>query len=159
LEITVKDHAGNRPHQDLGAANSLSGRLDTRSCVPADTLEPGRQDLRLDDWIREMVRSEVKSEVARLLSAAPTRPTHVSVAEYAATRSISASTVRNAIRRGRLPALRIGTAVRVPVDVEIGRPANENTRGHQMSPAMQADQILARRAARVALKSELKRVA
>jgi len=58
-----------------------------------------------------------------------------------------------------LPALRIGAAVRVPVDAEIGRPANANARGPQMSPAMQADQILAKRAARAALKSELKRVA
>jgi len=155
----VKHHAGNRPHQDLGVANSLLSQQDSRSYVTADTLEPYRQDLRLDDWIREMVRSEVRAEVSRLLSAAPTRPKHVSVAEYAAARSISASTVRNAIRQGRLPALRIGAAVRVPVDVEIGRPANENTRGHQMSPTMQADQILARRAARVALKSDLKRVA
>jgi excisionase family DNA binding protein len=137
----------------------LPQKLDARSCVNADTFEAHRQELRLDDWIREMVRSEVKAEVARLLSAAPAQPTHVSVAEYAATRSISSSTVRNAIRQGRLPALRIGTAVRVPVDVEIGRPANENTRGHQMSPALQADQILARRAARVAIKSEFKRVA
>jgi len=155
----MKHHADNRQHQDLCAVNSLSGKLASRSCTTTDTLEPHRQDLRLDDWIREVVRSEVKAEVARRLSAAPTRPTHVSVAEYAASRSISTSTVRNAIRQGRLPALRIGTAVRVPVDAEIGRPANENTRGHQMSPAMQADQILARRAARVALKSELKRVA
>ena len=136
----------------------MSGKLDTLE-PHRQELEPHRQDLRLDDWIREMVRSEVKAEVSRLLSAAPTGPTHVSVAEYAATRSISPSTVRNAIRQGRLPALRIGTAVRVPVDIEIGRPANENTRGHQMSPAMQADQILARRAARAALKSALKRVA
>jgi hypothetical protein len=127
--------------------------------VPNGRGAPAVQDLRLDDWIRELVRGEVSAEVARILSAAPTRPTHVSVAEYAAMRSISVSTVRNAIKRGRLPALRIGVAIRVPVDAEIGKPVNENIPGHQMSPGVQADQILARRAARVMLKNGIKRVA
>jgi excisionase family DNA binding protein len=159
LENNVKHPAGSRPYQHLGNANSLSGKLDTRSCVAADTLEPHRRDLRLDDWIREMVRSEVKAEVTRLLSAAPTRPTHVSVAEYAATRSISASTVRNAIRSGRLPALRIGTAIRVPADAEIGRPVNENAQGRDISPTMRAEQILARGPVAPLVKSRLKGVA
>jgi excisionase family DNA binding protein len=60
--------------------------------------------------------------VAQASITAPDCGKDVAVSEYAAARSISVSTVRNAIRNGRLPAIRIGTAVRVPVDAEIGRP-------------------------------------
>jgi len=80
---------------------------DTSAQHPSEEL--GRlHGLRLDEMIREIVRAEVRAEVARALAIASAQPTHVSVAEYAATRSISVSTVRNAIRSGRLPALRIG---------------------------------------------------
>lgn len=99
----------------------------------------------LDTMIRELVRSEVRAEVERALANAATRAMYVSVAEYAAARSISVSTVRNAIRRGRLPALRIGTAVRIPVDAEIGRPVIADRGGHDANPVTRAEQILASR--------------
>jgi hypothetical protein len=108
---------------------------------------------RLDEWLRELVRSEVRAEVARAVATAPAQPTHVSIADYAAARSISISTVRNAIRGGRLPALHIGTAVRVPVDVEIGRPVVANGNGPGPNPVLRAEQILARRSERSAKSS------
>ena len=147
----MKQHANSKLYQEPDISTPASEKPIARGQIVAD--------LRLDEWIRELVRGEVRAEVARVMSSVPTRPTHISIAEYAAARSISVSTVRSAIKHGRLPALRIGTAVRVPVDVEIGRPANEDTRGSQMPPVMQADQILAKRAVRAALKSEIKRVA
>jgi excisionase family DNA binding protein len=115
--------------------------------------------LRLDEMIREVVRSEVRAEVARVIAAGPAQPTHVSVTEYAAARSISVSTVRNAIRAGRLPALRIGTAVRVPVDAEIGRPVIATAEGRDASPVTRAEKILADRISRSLVRSAARRIA
>lgn len=103
---------------------------------------------RLDELILEIVRREVRAEVARVAASAPALPKYVSVAEYAEARSISASTVRNAIRSGRLPALRFGAAVRVPADVEIGKPVAANTNQRAPSPAARAEQIVAAQRAR-----------
>jgi excisionase family DNA binding protein len=47
----------------------------------------------------------------------------VTMAEFARRRSISESTVRAAIRAGRLSATKIGRAVRVRADAQIGEPA------------------------------------
>lgn len=47
----------------------------------------------------------------------------VTMAAFARRRSISESTVRAAIRSGQLPAVKIGRAVRVPADAQIGKPA------------------------------------
>jgi excisionase family DNA binding protein len=44
----------------------------------------------------------------------------VTVGEYARQKSISCSTVRAAIREGRLKAVRIGRAVRIPIDADLG---------------------------------------
>lgn len=68
----------------------------------------------LEDQIRSIVRDELArskpaNDAARL----------VTVAAYAAARSISPSTVRAAIRRGQLESLQIGRAVRVRADREI----------------------------------------
>lgn len=72
----------------------------------------------------EAIRLMVREEVERALAAKPSpAPDFVTVAEYARRRSISESTVRAAVREGRLPAERIGRAVRVPADVRIA-PAN-----------------------------------
>jgi excisionase family DNA binding protein len=115
--------------------------------------------LRLDEMIREIVRSEVRAEVSRVIATGPAQPTHVSVAEYAAARSISVSTVRNAIRGGRLPAIRIGTAVRVPVDAEIGRPVIATADGRDANPVTRAEKILADQTTRPLVKSTARRIA
>jgi excisionase family DNA binding protein len=113
----------------------------------------------LDKLIREIVRAEVRAEVARVIAQGPAQPTHVSVAEYAAARSISVSTVRNAIRAGRLPAIRIGTAVRVPVEAEIGRPVIATADGRDANPVTRAEKILTDRIARSFGESDARRVA
>jgi excisionase family DNA binding protein len=113
----------------------------------------------LGEVIRELVRSEVQAELSRVIATTPPQPAHVSVAAYAAARSISVSTVRNAIRAGRLPAIRIGTAVRVPVDAEIGRPVLANADGRDACPVTRAEQILAERIARSLAKSTARQVA
>ncbi len=109
--------------------------------------------------IREIVRAEVRAEVARVIATGPAQPTHVSVSEYAAARSISVSTVRNAIRAGRLPAIRIGTAVRVPVEAEIGRPVIATADGRDANPVTRAEKILTDRIARSFGESDTRRVA
>jgi len=117
----------------------------------AQSTQAGRPGLhgipKLDEVILEIVRREVRVEVARMAAMAPASQKYVSVAEYAAARSISASTVRNAIRSGRLPALRFGAAVRVPADVEIGKPVVANANHRPSSPAERAEQIMAARSA------------
>jgi hypothetical protein len=103
---------------------------------------------KLDEVIREIVRREVRAEIARTAATTSALPRYVTVAEYAAARAISASTVRNAIRTGRLPALRYGAAVRVPADVELGRPVAANANRRASSPAERAEQIVVARSAR-----------
>jgi hypothetical protein len=102
------------------------------------------QQLGLEELVRELVRSEVRAELAKTSTSAPATPTYVTAAEYAKARSISVSSVRNAIRTGRLPALKIGAAVRVRADVEIGAPVVP-TEGATAPPIVRAEQILARR--------------
>jgi excisionase family DNA binding protein len=141
---------------------TTSVRLHRRTCA-FRRQDVGDHDtyhgLRLDEMIREIVRSEVRAEVARVIAAGPAQPTHVSVTEYAASRSISVSTVRNAIRGGRLPALRIGTAVRVPSDAEIGRPVIATVEGRDANPVTRAEKILADRISRSLVKSTGRRIA
>ena len=72
---------------------------------------------------------ELRAEVKQLRAGKPDGSGLVTIAAYAAARSISPSTVRAAIREGRLPKQHVGRAVRVPSDVEIApRAANENDR-------------------------------
>ncbi len=66
-----------------------------------------------------------------------TRPEHVTIAAWARSKSISVSTVRAAIRDGRLPSIRIGRAVRVPADAAIAPRATAER------PAERALKILA----------------
>lgn len=69
---------------------------------------------------REQLKALIR-EVLREERAVETKPTSglVTVAAYAAARSISESTVRKAIRDKRLPSTKIGTAVRIPANAEI----------------------------------------
>lgn len=97
----------------------------------------------LYDVVRDIVRSELRGEIDRALAERVEPPTYVSAAEYAMARSISISTVRNAIRDGRLPAIKVGAAIRVPARAEIGRPvAPDVTR--PVNPTVRAREILAR---------------
>jgi len=95
----------------------------------------------IDELIRVMVRSEVRAEVARIVPATSVQPTYLSAAEYAMARSISISTVRNAIRSGRLPAIKIGAAIRVRADVEIGEPVVMRPSRCPASPAARGAEI------------------
>lgn len=96
--------------------------------------------------IRQLVREEVRAELAKqpALQAAPASQ-YISIGEYAKARSISVSTVRNAIRDGRLPAMKIGTALRVLSDAEIGVSVVPAVNNPGPTPAQVADRILARR--------------
>ena len=78
----------------------------------------------LERMLRQLVREEVSAAIGGA-GPAPTRL--ITVQEYAATRSVSVSTVRTAIRAGRLKATRIGRAVRVSADAEIARATKATT--------------------------------
>jgi excisionase family DNA binding protein len=69
--------------------------------------------------VTEVVREVVREELAK--QRPPGLPELVTVDEYAGQRSISVSTVRAAIREGRLSVERIGRAVRVPAKATIAR--------------------------------------
>ena len=73
----------------------------------------------LEQIIETIVRRVIREELAELKE--PTVD-HVTVAAYAAKHSLGVSTVREAIREGRLPAVKIGRAVRVPAEAQIGAP-------------------------------------
>jgi hypothetical protein len=145
--IEVSPSPQKRARRDLARALSLPlGREAANDAQGTRTDGPGPHGFqKLEEIIRELVRHEVRAEVARLAETAPASPKYVSVAEYAIARSISASTVRNAIRSGRLPAIRIGAAVRVPVDVEIGSSVAANANAPGASPVARADRILDRK--------------
>ena len=85
----------------------------------------------LEALVAAAVAAEVKRQLAALgvaNSNAPA-PALVTVAEYARARSISISTVRAAIREGRLAVERIGKrAVRVPANATIARPTKPTDR-------------------------------
>jgi excisionase family DNA binding protein len=67
----------------------------------------------------------------------------VTMAEFARRRSISESAVRAAIRAGRLSATKIGRAVRVRADAQIGEPApNSSASTHADTPRARAARIL-----------------
>ena len=92
----------------------------------------------LAEFIRHIVREELAAQQ-------PQRSADlVTIDAYAAARSISRSTVRQAIRDGRLPATRFGRAVRVDARVEIGEPGKKQdiTRSMSPSPSARAERIL-----------------
>jgi excisionase family DNA binding protein len=100
----------------------------------------------IEEAIRRLVREEVRSELAKVPALqAPAASPYISVTEYANARSISVSTVRNAIRDGRLPAMKIGSAVRVRGDEEIGASVVPTVKHPGPTPAQVADRVLARR--------------
>jgi excisionase family DNA binding protein len=104
-------------------------------------------DTGIEDAIRRLVRDEVRAELAKVPALQlPAASPYTSIAEYAKERSISVSTVRNAIREGRLPAMKIGAAVRVRRDAEIGASVVPVAKNPGPTPAQVADRILARRA-------------
>jgi excisionase family DNA binding protein len=74
-----------------------------------------------EDKLREMIREVVQEEIAKAGGAAGGEL--VTVAKYAERCSISQSTVRAAIADGRLEAVKIGRAVRIPANATIARPA------------------------------------
>lgn len=72
----------------------------------------------LETLIRQLVRDELAKRDIK-----PANDTNITVADYARKYSLSQSTVRAAIRDNRLQHIRIGRAVRIPVDAKIGTPA------------------------------------
>jgi excisionase family DNA binding protein len=74
----------------------------------------------VDEMLRDLVREVVREELAKRQT--PSGPELITAAEFARRRSISKSTVRAAIREGRLEVTRIGRAVRIAADAQIGRP-------------------------------------
>lgn len=93
------------------------------------------------DGLRALIAEVVREEVRHALADA-TKPTssHLNtVKAYSSARSISVSTVRAAIREGRLPAVRVGRAVRIPADAELSRPISPKQTATRTS---RADRIL-----------------
>jgi excisionase family DNA binding protein len=74
----------------------------------------------LEAVIESVVRRVVREELAA--SRAAPADEMVTIATFARMRAISKSTVRAAIREGRLQATRIGRAVRVRANAQIGEP-------------------------------------
>jgi excisionase family DNA binding protein len=77
-----------------------------------------------EERFRALIVEIVRDEVARASPPPSSPPLHLTVAEYAKRWSISPSTMRAAIRDGRLVHERIGRAVRVPAEARIGAPKN-----------------------------------
>lgn len=88
--------------------------------------------------LESVVRRVVREELAATRTALADEM--VTIATFARMRAISKSTVRAAIREGRLPATRIGRAVRIRANAQIGEP----TAGMD-TPAARAAWILGER--------------
>lgn len=79
----------------------------------------------LDAAIRAIIRDVVRQE----LHAQAAQPHYLTVAEFARRWSLTAGTIRRAIREGRLEAVRIDSAIRIPADaVIVSRRGSENDR-------------------------------
>jgi hypothetical protein len=107
----------------------------------------------VDDVIRELVREEIRAELERVAVARPHATSYVTIPEYAKARCISVSTVRNAIRKGHLPAMKFGAAVRVRSDVEIGASVVPVVPSPGPSPAKRAEELFQRKHAHQAQSS------
>lgn len=73
--------------------------------------------------LEDLIRKIVRDELAKAAKPANDEHERLTVAEYARRWSISTSTVRAAIREGRLQHSRVGRAVRIPAGARIGRSA------------------------------------
>lgn len=82
--------------------------------------------------IREAMREVLREERSRTRS-------KVTIAEYANARSISRSTVRKALRDGRLVGEKYGRTIRIDADAEIGVPIRAS---NSNATAVNADRIL-----------------
>lgn len=80
------------------------------------------------DPVKDALTALIDERIAAALSRAarPANDEYLTVAEYARRYAISESTVRTAIREGRLEHTRIGRAVRVPAAAKIGASAPDS---------------------------------
>jgi excisionase family DNA binding protein len=85
--------------------------------------------------VRRVVREELAADRAGVLGS-----NMITMREFGRRHSISENTVRNMIRDGRLAAVKIGAAVRIRADAEIGKRA-----GPAISHAMTVERILQRK--------------
>lgn len=83
----------------------------------------------LVEALREELLAKLSAELATVTAARAAAPAMVTMKAYAAARSISLSTVRAAVKAGRLKVARIGRAVRIPADAEIGPAAGATETG------------------------------
>lgn len=72
----------------------------------------------LDRELRDVIRAVVLEVLAEQK---PATSGMVTIAAYAKAWSLSVSTVRRAIRDGRLPATKVGRGIRVPAGAELGQ--------------------------------------
>ena len=93
----------------------------------------------LESILRKIIREELRAE---LDARAQPAPTQITAAAYAQLHGISLTTVRAAIRDGRLPAERFGRAVRVPAAAKIGKPVRAATPSSPASTSALADRVL-----------------
>jgi len=87
----------------------------------------------LEDMLRRLIREELAK--ARN-DEKPAAAVYITAAEYAGRHSISLSTVREALSDGRLPAMRIGRAVRVEASAVIApraRPDEDARRAQRIT--------------------------
>jgi hypothetical protein len=73
----------------------------------------------IERLLRQLIREEMRAALAEVADGRSGGARYVSVKTYAEARSISPSTVRQAMRDGRLEPMRVGRSVRVQADAEI----------------------------------------
>jgi excisionase family DNA binding protein len=95
----------------------------------------------LESLLERVVRKVMREREER--AAAPSDEL-VTMAMFARRRSISESTVRAAIRDGRLEAVKIGRAVRVRGDAQLGKPARSSGNASNDTPRTRAARIVGR---------------
>lgn len=119
VELGRRDRAATSESPDARAATHRARRSAAHG-------EPGCQVNTLDQAFEAMLERVVRRVLPEVLAATravPAADELVTMETFARRRSISESTVRAAIRDGRLPAVKIGRAVRVRADAQIGTPA------------------------------------
>jgi excisionase family DNA binding protein len=97
------------------------------------------------ELIAERIAERVVGRVVDHLAGRPEPgPELITMREFARRHSISETTVRAMIKDGRLDAVKIGAAVRVRANAQIGKPASVASQNRGDTPRARAAQILGR---------------
>lgn len=127
---------GHDASRGAGGTRPVAPRGGDASRVDGDPIDALAAALRA--YIDERVAAEVARQLGGRAAGAAAGAVELTIAEFAAARSLSVSAVRKAITRGQLEVTRYGRAVRVRADAQLGTTARSGSRSARTAAAAAA---------------------